>query len=255
MHPLQHLQCLVAKLFCRQCAERSKAELHDNHQFASVRKAYHHVAQQTTMLTGVEESKVMLVGILLRTIAKTIVDVLHKMALTNGQYLIESTRRMKTYSPWLLKLLARTDFIFSKPNLIREAELKFIAVALRLFRTKYRITFRQRNLTNTLQVVHHLLLFVIQLVLVRQNLPFAATTNTIMWAKLFNPAVALLVNMSAKRFGIVVLLASKTEVNNIARNNIRHKNNQVIHADKSLAFRCYILYFYFLVNGKFFLFS
>ena len=41
------------------------------------------------MLAGIEEAESVLVGIRLGSVAQTIVDVLHELAVLNGQYLVE----------------------------------------------------------------------------------------------------------------------------------------------------------------------
>ena len=207
------------------------------------------------MLTGIEETETMLVGILLNAIAKAIVDVVHELAVLYGQYLVESTGSVETNSTRLLKLLAGLDFFFRQPNLVGKAELQFIAVAPGLLRTKNRAALRQRYLTDALQIVHHLLLLVAQLLLVRQNLPLAAAAHTIMRAEGLCSTLTLLVDMGTDSFGIVMFLARNTKVNHIARHYERNENNQVVYADKGFSFGCHILYLYFTINRQFFLFS
>ena len=43
------------------------------------------------MLAGIEEGESVLVSILLGSVAKAVVDVLHELAVTDGQYLVESS--------------------------------------------------------------------------------------------------------------------------------------------------------------------
>ena len=162
---------------------------------------------------------------------------------------------MEADCPGLLELLARSNLFFRQPNLIGKTELKLVSVAPGLLRTENGIALWQGNLADALQVVHHLLLLVAELVLVGKYLPLASTANAIMWAEGLRAAVALLMNESAKGFGIVMLLARDAKVNHITRHNIGHENDQVINADECLTFGCNILYLHFPVNGQFFLLS
>ena len=68
--------------------------------------------------------------------------------------------------------------LFRQVALVRTTEVQFVAVGLCLDAAEDRSEFRQLHLPDTGQLVVHLLLFVLQLFLVWQVLPFTSAADT-----------------------------------------------------------------------------
>ena len=76
-----------------------------------------------------------------------------------------------------------------------------------------------------------------------------------MRAESIRPVVALLVNVCANGFGIMMLLARDTKVNHIARHDIRHEDHQVVNPHECFTLGCNILNLYLFIYRQFFLLS
>ena len=108
-------------------------------------------------------------------------------------------------------------------------------------------------MTNAGQLVHNLLLFVLQLQIIRKCLPFAAATYTIMLAERLNTQRGRFNHINHNTLHIAAAFTGKPHVNNITRNALRHKQNFTVNTRKGISLRSHRLNLYIVENN--FIFS
>ena len=99
------------------------------------------------------------------------------------EHLVEHSRNMKAYSIHAIKLGSGFHFLFRQPFLVGECKFKFVTIESRMFGTLDREYFFHFDLTDPGQVVDHLLVFVANLFLIGQMLPFTATAYAEMFTE------------------------------------------------------------------------
>ena len=103
--------------------------------------------------------------------------------------------------------------------------------------------FGQFYLADACQLVINLLLFHLELLSVRQLLPFATATHTEVLAEGLRAYLTIFMVTDYLGFHERVLFATYLQVDDIARYSPRHKDYHVVDPSQRLAFSCKIRYF------------
>lgn len=208
--------------------------LYDDHPFAGVAATDDDVAQQACLLAQVEEGQAVINGIAVDGVAYVVVQVGHEPALPDGQDFVEGPCDVETYGRG--KGYAALHVFVGQPLLVAATEVKFVAVLPYVCRPLdgaepaigvVTITeWRQFYLADARQLVIDLLLLERQLLGVGECLPFASSTD----------AEVLALGRDALRrggdephylaLGVGVLLAAQLNVNDVARDAERHKDDK-----------------------------
>ena len=126
--------------------------------------------------------------------------------------------------------------------LVSTAEVELVAVFLCLHTTQDRTELWQFHLAYPMQLVIHLLLFELQLFLVRQILPLAAATYTEVRAEWYRAYITIFYKAYNLTLGKGVLLSTDLHVTHITRHTEGYKYHQVIPVEQTFAFSCHRLY-------------
>ena len=86
------------------------------------------------------------------------------------------------------------------------------------------------------KIVDYLFLFVADLLVVREDLPFATTASAIVFALGIAAFFAIRVEFDDATFHIVFLLFEDLEVDNIARDGILSENDHIVDLSNGFAF-------------------
>ena len=138
------------------------------------------------------------------------------------------------------------DLLLGKIALIGTTEVQLITILLCFHRAKDRTELWQFNLSDTCQLVVYLFLFELQLLLVGQVLPLAATTNAEVFTKRYRAYITIFNKAHHLAFGKGVFLAPDLYVTHVARHAERHKYHQFFPVEQTFAlsshgFYCYAL--------------
>ena len=160
------------------------------------------------------------------------------------EHLVEHSRNMKAYSIHAIKLGSGFHFLFRQPFLVGECKFKFVTIESRMFGTLDREYFFHFDLTDPGQVVDHLLVFVANLFLIGQMLPFTATAYAEMFTERLCTLGRIFMEKYSFPFRITMFLACQLYVYDISGSNKRYEYDHVIYACDSLSFCGYICYCY-----------
>ena len=131
-------------------------ELKNYHPFARIATPYYYIAQESRLLTQVEEGQCMLCGIVVDAVAYLVVYIVHEHTLPDGQDLVESPRDVETdgrsEGDALKHLLA------GEPLLVAAPEVEFVAVFPDAGRALDGHELRQSHLADACELVKDLLL-------------------------------------------------------------------------------------------------
>ena len=136
------------------------------------------ITQQSNLLSEVEERQLVLNGIVAYAVANLIVQVVHEPALLNGQYLVEGSCDVESDGRNVLVQTVIFQLITGQPAFVGTSKVELVAVFLRLDTAQDGMELRQLHFADTRQLVVHLLLLKLELLFVRQVLPFATTAHT-----------------------------------------------------------------------------
>ena len=145
-----------------------------------------------------------------------------KTQTVGGVHLVESTG--------CFNLLPR------KPLAVSAGELQFVAVLVDMFGAKDRTHFRQFDLADTGEVIHDLLLFVLELLVVRKDLPFASTAHTEMLASGFTTHRTRLYQSQHFCLHETMFLLGDLQVHDVARYAVGYKGYDVVDAHQCFPF-------------------
>ena len=242
-----HVECGLLFLI------RRDAKLHQEHDFARRGGAEHDVAHQSAIGTQVVEFQTASDGIVAQVVANAVVDVAHQVALVDVENLVECSRNVETERVHLREYFAAFHLFEREPLLIGETELQFIAILACFLRAQDGSALRQLDFADTRQVVHHLLLLVVQLRLIGENLPLASTANAIVWAESLRAFGRILVNMHGFGLSITVFFATNLQIRHITGHHVGNKDGEAVDLGQGLAFGGNIGDENFFEQGKWFL--
>ena len=230
-------------------------ELYEHHPLAGVGVAYHDVAQQTVLLTQVEECHARLESIVAYGIAYAVVQVVHEPALLDRQNFVECASDVESDAVHVVKLCTLGYLLACEPALVAASELKLVAILLDMYRTHDGAELGQWNLADATELVVHLLLLCLELLGIGKVLPLAATTDAEMLAHRLFAYVALLDEAYHFCLAVAMLLLAHLQVDNIARNGKRYEYHHIVDVCQRLALGCHSLDGYVLEYRQRFLFS
>ncbi len=167
----------------------------------------------------------MLLGKIVDEVAYFVAERVLQMTMCYMEHLVESPRNVKSESVVAVgKLLAAADIFPAAPFLIGERIFHFISVGPFLTRPERGADLRELNLGDALQGVDHLLTLVLELLLVREMLPFAAATCAERLARGLATQRTRSDDTRDMSLSETVLLFIYFEVNDIAGGGIRNKH-------------------------------
>ena len=207
------------------------------------------------MRAEVVEGYVLLDGELPDAVAKAIVKALHESTLLNIENLVESAGDMEAKGVHIVILCSGLDLFPSEPTLVAESELEFVAVLTCLLGAKDGHDLGQLDLTDAFEGIVDLLLLVLELVLIGEALPFAATADAVVFTERNVALLRILIKPHSLSLGIAVFLALDLEIDNVAGNDKGYKNYQVIDTRKGLTLGCNACNLNPLEQRQLFLFS
>ena len=154
---------------------------------------------------------------------------------TNGWHVLQT-----------LALVVRqiADLFFGQITLVGASEIELVAVLSRFHASQDGTELWQFYLSDTRQLVFHLLLLRLQLSLVWQVLPLTASADTEMLAEGRLTYLTIFYESHHFAFGKGVLLTSNLYVADITGNAERDKDYQVVPVQQALAFSGDSLYSY-----------
>ena len=226
-------------------------ELYDDHPFACGRISDDDVAQKSRLGAKIEESQTVLDGIVAYLIADAIVQVIHQPAFLDGQDLVEGpcdveTDGRHTFQAHALFFGEALNLLFCQIPLVGTAKVEFVAVFLCLYAAKNGAELRQFHFSDAMQLVIDLLLFELELFLIGQVLPLAATANTEMVTEGRRAYLTKFYKTHHLALGKGMLLTTNLNVTDVTRYAERHKYHQIIPVEKALSLGGNRLYCYAL---------
>ena len=224
-------------------------ELDDDHPFAAGAIADDDVAQETRLLAEVEERQTVVYGVVADVVTYLVLQVVHQPAFLDGQNLIEGTSDMETNGWHVLQTLALVvrqiaDLFFGQITFVGASEIELVAVFSRFHTSQDGTELRQFYLSDTRQLVFHLLLLRLQLSLVGQVLPLTASADTEMLAEGRLTYLTIFYESHHFAFGKGVLLTSNLYVADVARNTKGNEDHQVVPMQQTFALSGNSLNFY-----------
>ena len=211
-------------------------ELDENHPLSGVGVANHYVAQQTVLLSEVEECHACGEGIVAYGVANLVVQVVHQPALLDGQNLVEGSGDVKSDAVHIVERSALGYLLACQPALVAAAELQLVAIFLGMHRSHDGAELWQFYLANACQLVVHLLLLGFELLLVGQVLPLASSADTEMLAHRLFAYFTLLDESYNLRLAVAVLLLAHLQVHYVARHSERNEDHHVVNMRQRFAF-------------------
>ena len=136
----------------------------------------------------------------------------------------------------------RSHLFLRKETAVRAGEVHLVTILLVFDAAHDRLKLRQFNLCDTNQLIHHLLMLHAELLLIRDHLPLTSATRAKMLAERLLTTLTILDEALHLSFHITVLLAEHLQVDHIARNGERHKNNHIIYTRYGLSISSVICY-------------
>ena len=215
------------------------------------------------MLAGVKEREVVGIGIVADGEAQAVVHGVHQMALLDGQDLVEGTVGMVTHRALLHGLAQRfrvsslqpPTLLLREPAAVGKAVLQLVAVLLRLGRAQDGRARRQLHLADAREGIHHLLLLCLQLQLVGQHLPFAASADAEMGTEGRDAVGRRLHESHDLALGIAVFLFRNLDIHHISGDGKGHEDHQVLDSHQRLTLGGDSLYGHALQKRQRFTFS
>ena len=231
-------------------------EDHHHHQVACRGRTDHQRTDETLLIAQIEEGiPLMREAIGFDAVADPVGNIILQPALLNVEHLVEEGRDVETHTVPGIGRDTRLDLLFRQPFLVGEGELQFVAVEGRLGRAQDRQHLFRLHLADARQIVEHLFLFVFQLILIRDVLPFATTANTKVLAERFHTVRRVAVEMHGLALCIAVFLASELDIHHITRCHKRNEDHHVVHFGDRFSFSGYICDSYLLQKRQRFLVS
>ena len=207
------------------------------------------------MRAEVVEGYVLLDGELPDAVAKAVVEALHEGTLLDIENLVEGAGNVEAKGVHVVVLCSGLYLFPSEPTLVAESKLEFVAILAGLLGAKDGHDIRQLDLTDAFEGIVDLLLLVLELVLIGEALPFAATADAVVLTEGHVALLRVLVELHSLGLGIAVFLALDLEVDNVAGNDKGYKNYQVIDTRKGLTLGCNACNLNPLEQRQLFLFS
>ena len=218
-------------------------ELYDDHPFARVGVADDDITEQANLSPKVEEGETVGDCIVAYFIADLVVQVVHQPALLDGQDLVERPGDMESDGGRVLDTIAKGGDVFpGQPALVGATEVELVTVFLCLHAAEDRTEFRKFDLADTRELVEDLLLLKLQLLRIRQVLPFATAADTEVLTERFHAYITILYKAHYLALGEGVFLATDLHVAHITGHAEGYEHHQVIPVEQALAFGCHSLY-------------
>lgn len=143
---------------------------------------------------------------------------------------------MKTQRFAICKSLSRGHLFVSQPTFVAKGKFEFIAIKKLFGRTEYRTDRRQLYLPDSRQLIGHLLLFELELSIVRQMLPFATTTDSIVFTYRIYPPRRTFDKTNDIPLHVPTSFGANLYIDNIARYSHRNKNHYIVIAPQRFPF-------------------
>ena len=207
------------------------------------------------MIAQVEECQTFILCITAYFVANLVRYVVLEPAFVDVKHFVEHARDMESDAVEFFRTMLFLHILHCQPFAIRERIFQFVAVEICFFGTEDRCNFRQLDVTEASEVVNYLFLFVADLFVVREDLPFATTASAVVFAYGFAAFFAVRVELDDATFHVVFLLFEYLEVNNIARYGILCENNHIVDFSNSFAFGSDVGDCNFVENRELFLFA
>ena len=134
-----------------------------------------------------------------------------------------------------IELHARGHLLRGEPLFVGKTEFEFVAIAGNVLAAEYGQHFGQLYLADARKVVPNLLLLETELFLVGQALPFAAATHAEVLAEGLGAEFGVFFYGNGFRLCVTVFLALDLKIHHIARHDVRHEDNEVVHLGNGLA--------------------
>ncbi len=187
----------------------------------------------------------MLNGVVAHFITDLVVQVVHQPALFNRQDLIERPRDVEADGGFVFSTLAGgegTDLLLGQIPFVRTAVIELIAILLRLHAAEDGSEVGEGDLSDTRQLVEDLLLLELQLLFIGQVLPLTTATDAEVLTKGYRAYLTIFYKAHHLALGKGVLLTTDLNVADVARDTERHKDDQLVPMEKTLAFSGHSLY-------------
>ena len=167
--------------------------------------------------------------------ADSIGRLLLQVALFNVQDFVKELAHMEAQTHFLGLCKGVGIFVFEDPAAAGSAEFQLVTIKLSGFGGKGRADFRNLKMADSYQLVFYLLTLGLQLHLVRQRLPAAASANAKMLAERLQTVLGGLYNALDKAFHVVLFLFVYLNVHHVSGNGKVHENHHAVHMRESFA--------------------
>ena len=169
-------------------------------------------------------------------VANLVRNVVLEPAFVDVEHFVEHARDVESDAVELFRAMLFLHIFHGEPFAIAEGVLEFVAVEICFFGTEDRCNFRQLDVTEACEVVNHLFLFVADLFVVREDLPFATTASAVVFAYGFAAFFAVRVELDDATFHVVFLLFEDLEVDYIAGYGLLSEDDHIVDFSNSFAF-------------------
>ena len=129
-------------------------------------------------------------------------------------------------------------FLSGEPALVAASELNLVAILRGLHAAHDRAEFREFNLADAGKLVFHLLLLRLNLLLVRQVLPFATTADAEVLAHRLLTDVAFFDEANHLRLAVLMFLLDYLQIYHITWHTERNEDDLVVYSCDALTLGC-----------------
>ena len=157
-------------------------------------------------------------------------EVVHEPALLYRQNLVEGACDVEADAVHVVVDRAFRHFLACEPSLVTASELEFVAIFECLHTAHDGAELRKLHLADACELVVYLLLLCLELLLVGQVLPFAASAHSEMLALRLCAQFALLYKSYNLCLAVVVLLLAHLQVYHVARHGEWHEHYHVVYS-------------------------
>ena len=219
-------------------------ELYEHHPLARVGVAEHDVAQESFLPADVEKGDSIVHRVVIDVVAYLVVQIVHEPAFLYGIDFVECSRDVESYGTLCQSGIGweSVEFLAGIPPLVGTAVFGLVAIFLGFDRTQDGAELGQFHLSDSGQLIHHLLLLGLELVLIGQVLPFAASTNTEVAAHRFHSLLAVFHKSQHVGLGVILAFLLDPQIHHIARHGKCDKHCHVVHVGHGLALGGHGLY-------------
>ena len=152
------------------------------------------------------------------------------------EYLVEQTRDVESQGVGLGHKVGVINILGAYPRAVRERVFELVAIVENIVGAAYWRNISRVNLAQSLEVIYHLLVLVLELFGVVHVLPTASAAGSEVWATDLAAQWRQLFDSHSTAFGVVLLFFVHLYIHHVARHHEGYKHHHIVHTGNGVAF-------------------